>query len=493
MNDYYLRFGIGIVSIAGLLLLSLIPWPQPPPLFTGLPALVLEIIATFYKIEYTLMVWRWIKYKPTKVATKDDGLPFISVVIPVYNESEFIHNSVESIVLSDYPKDKIELVIIDDGSTDDTWDHVNQAVNSIPLCGISCRILQHPANLGKRQAIQSGFSTALGSVIISLDSDSVLEKRSLHNIVSPLMQDPAIGAVAGHLAVLNVSSPHTFSTKGLLPRLLDILYEHIGNLPRAALTAEGFVTILPGAFSAFRANAIRDHVDNLCTSTFLGLPLKHGEDMEIAYHILKDGWKTVYQSNAVVHTTAPETLQKAFLMFSRWERTMYTFLCMGYPALTAREALKLGFSCRLQQPQLSPYIPDKEKQEDGAVIIRDRVGSIYPFMSVTCIWLRGPMMILITLTLTRNLIFYPTLALGTFLQVSILTIWRSLLLIADAAQEEQADSFTNVGGLQIYHKRSRLLWRLVDSWLAGMLQMAVLSWASILGLLTLRSQHWWTR
>ncbi|UPK96484.1 hypothetical protein LCI18_007419 [Fusarium solani-melongenae] len=493
MNDYYFRLGIGIISMSGLLLLSLIPWPRPPPLFTGLPALILNIISNFYKIEYILMVWRWIKYKPTKVAAKDNQLPFISVVIPVFNESEFIHNSIESIVLSDYPKDKIELVIIDDGSTDDTWEHMNQAVKAIPLGGISCRLLQHPANLGKRQAIQSGFSTALGSIIISVDSDSVLEKGALHNIVSPLMQDPAIGAVAGHLAVLNVSSPNTFSTKGFLPRLLDILYEHIGNLPRAALTAEGFVTILPGAFSAFRVNAVRDHINNLCTSTFLGSPLKHGEDMELAYHILKDGWKTVYQSNAVVHTTAPETLQKAFLMFSRWERTMYTFLCMGYPALTAREALKLRFSFRLNEPQLSAYIPDKERQEDGAVIMRDRVGSIYPFMNVTCIWLRGPLMILITLSLTRNLIFYPRLALWTFVEVSILTVWRSFLLVADAVQEEQAHSFTNVGGLQIFHKRSRLLWRLVNSWLAGMLQMAVLSWASILGLLTLKSQHWWTR
>lgn len=493
MDDYYLRFGIGIINMSGLFFLSFIPWPRPPPLFTGLSALVLEMISIFYKIEYAYMVWRWIQYKPTKAATEDNELPLISVVIPVFNESEFIHNSIKSIVLSNYPKDKIELVVIDDGSTDDTWEHMNQAVQAIPLCGISYRLLQHPVNLGKRQAIHSGFTTALGSIIISLDSDSVLEKGALRNIVSPLMQDPAVGAVAGHLAVLNVSSSNTFSTKCLLPRLLDILYEHIGNLPRSALSATGFVTILPGAFSAFRVNAVRDHVNNLCTSTFLGSRLKHGEDMELAYHLLRDGWKTVYQSNAVVHTTAPETLQKAFLMFSRWERTLYTFLCMGYPALTAREALKLWLVFRPQSPQSLPYILDKEKQEDEAVITRDRVGSIFPFMNVTCIWLRGPLMILILLTLTRNFIFYPTYALWTLLEISIITVWRSLLLIADAARDEETSDLTNIGGLQIYHRRSRLLWRLVDSWLAGMFQMAILSWTSIFGLLTLKSQRWWTR
>ncbi|KAF5026589.1 hypothetical protein F66182_1315 [Fusarium sp. NRRL 66182] len=401
-------------------------------------------------------------YKPTRPGPQDDEWPLISVVVPVFNESEFIHNSIQSILLSNYPKHKLELIIINDGSTDDTWEHVNQAVRALPSSGISCRLLQHSSNLGKRKAIQSGFAAALGSIIISLDSDSVLESGSLRNIVSPLMRDPAIGAVAGHLSVLNVASSNGFSIKHLLPRLLDIIYEHIGNIPRSALSAEGFVTILPGAFSAFRTNAVRDHIDTLCTSTFLGSPLKHGEDMELAYLILNDGWKTIYQSNAVVHTMAPETLQKAFLMFSRWERTMYTFLCMGYPALTAREALKLWLSFRPRRPQHLLYDLDKEKQEDEFTIPRARVGSIYPFLNVTCIWLKGPLMILITFTLTRNFILYPSLALWTLLEISILTIWRSLLFISDAARDEQTSDFSDLGRLQVFHKRGRLLWRLLS-------------------------------
>ncbi|KAF9782551.1 hypothetical protein IL306_011663, partial [Fusarium sp. DS 682] len=281
------------------------------------------------------MVWRWINYEAVPAATNDDELPMISVVIPVYNESEFVRNSIKSIEYSDYPKDKIELIVVDDGSTDDTWEYVNKAACSIPTTGISLRLIQHQVNMGKRKAIHTGFSTALGSIIICLDSDSVVEKGSLRNIVSPLMKDPTIGAVAGHLIVSNVESPNTFSLKCLLPRLLDVVYDHIGNLPRSALSAEGFVTILPGAFSAFRTEAVQCHLDTICASTFLGTPLKHGEDMELAFRILSDGWKTVYQSTAVVHTEAPETLEKAFLMFSRWERTNYTFLFMGYPALTS--------------------------------------------------------------------------------------------------------------------------------------------------------------
>ncbi|KAF4454830.1 Hyaluronan synthase [Fusarium austroafricanum] len=447
MSELPLRFGLGISNILGLLLLSFIPWPRPPSLFTGLPAAVLRVIAIFYKIEYAHMVWRWIRYEPTKPATNDDELPLISVVIPVYNESEFVQNSIKSIELSDYPKEKIELVVVDDGSTDDTWEYVNKAICSISACGISHRLLRHSVNMGKRKAIQTGFTIALGSIIISLDSDSVLEETSLRNIVSPLMQDPTIGAVAGHLAALNISSGDNLSLNCLLPRLLDIVYEHVGNLPRSALSEEGFVTILPGAFSAFRVNAVRSHIDTLCTSTFLGLPIKHGEDMELAYRILDDGWKTVYQSNAVVHTTAPETLHKAFLMFSRWERTMYTFLCLGYPALTARKALKLWY---IRRPRSFPDILDKEKQEDETVITKDRIGSIYPFLNVACIWLKGPLMILITFSLLTNFIRYPKIAAWGLLELSILTIWRSLLFIPDARRYEENTDDTHVGKLRIH-------------------------------------------
>ncbi|RYC77959.1 hypothetical protein BFJ63_vAg19168, partial [Fusarium oxysporum f. sp. narcissi] len=103
-------------------------------------------------------------------------------------------------------------------------------------------------------------------------------------------------------------------------------------------------------------------------STFLGSYIKHGEDMELAYRILNDGWKTVYQSNAVVHTMAPETLKKAFFMFSRWERTMYTFLCLGYPALTARKAWKLWSTFRRPHSPSLPDILDKEKQDAETLI-----------------------------------------------------------------------------------------------------------------------------
>ncbi|KAM5387504.1 hypothetical protein ACJA88_001856 [Fusarium oxysporum] len=492
MTDSQLRLLFGILNIFGLLLLSFIPWPSPPPIFIGLPAIILQLIAVFYKIEYVHMVWRWIRYEPVQPPSKDDKLPFISIVIPVYNESEFVKNSIKSIELSDYPKDRIELIVIDDGSTDDTWEHVNKAAGSVSICGITLRLLQHAVNMGKRKAIQSGFATALGSIIISLDSDSVVEKGALRNIVSPLMRDPSIGAVAGHLAVLNISSHSIFSFRSLLPRLLDIVFDHIGNLPRSALSAEGFVTILPGAFSAFRADAVQSHIDRLCASTFLGSPLKHGEDMELAYRILCDGWRTVYQSNAVVHTMAPETLEKALLMFSRWERTNYTFLCMGYPALTVQKTLRLWLAMRPRRVQSLEFV-DKEKQEDEPFITKDGTGSIYPFINVVCIWLKGPLMLLVTYTLLRCVILYPRHALWILLEISILTVWRSFMLIPDALREKDTEYVSDVGGLQIYHTSGRLVWRLVLSWLAGMFQLGVLSWTSIFGILTLTSQKWWTR
>jgi hypothetical protein len=165
---------------------------------------------------------------------------------------------------------------------------------------------------------------------------------------------------------------------------------------------------------------------------------------------------------------------------------------MGYPALTVQKTLRLWLAMRPRRVQSLEFV-DKEKQEDKPFITKDGTGSIYPFINVACIWLKGPLMLLVTYTLLRCVILYPRHALWILLEISILTVWRSFMLIPDALREKDTEYVSDVGGLQIYHTSGRLVWRLVLSWLAGMFQLGVLSWTSIFGILTLKSQKWWTR
>ncbi|KAK7419215.1 hypothetical protein QQZ08_010927 [Neonectria magnoliae] len=263
-------------------------------------------------IEKASTVLAWIAYEPTKPSKDPKRLPSVTIVIPAYNESSFVALAMDSIRRSDYPRRKLQVVAIDDGSTDDTWKHIRTAAAVLEAAGISCLTHRHEYNLGKRTAICTGFRLSRGDIIVSLDSDSILHQRALRHLVAPIMRDARVGGVAGHLTALNVKDR-------MVPRLLDILFNTGGNIPRAAQShVGGFVTILPGALSAFRASAVKPLLDGLSETTFLGAQLRHGEDVELTMGLLQADWTTTYQSSAVVYTTVPETLVRTLLINNLW-------------------------------------------------------------------------------------------------------------------------------------------------------------------------------
>ncbi|KAK1997545.1 nucleotide-diphospho-sugar transferase, partial [Colletotrichum falcatum] len=289
---------------------------------------------------FLVLITRWAEYEPVPGIKDNHRLPTIDVIIPAYNESAFVTNSISSVASSDYPKDKIHLIVVDDGSSDDTWSHIRHATQEAlglePL--MRCTAIQHEANRGKRQAMATASAAAGNEVVVTLDSDTILEKQALRNLVSPLVLDSDIGGTAGHLSVFNV---HADGWRSFVPRTLDCLFEQNGNIPRAAQSKYGFITILPGAISAVRRVAYQPHAQELVDTKFLGKPLRHGEDVQLTMKLLADGWRLRYQSNAIVYTVAPETLRKAFLMYVRWERSNYTYWMLGLMKLAFVDAKRL--------------------------------------------------------------------------------------------------------------------------------------------------------
>ena len=124
----------------------------------------------------------------------------VTVIIPAYNEGPDVAKSIESMVRSDYPRGKMQIIAIDDGSKDDTWVHMEAAARRHP--DIVCAIRMEK-NGGKRQGLRVGFALAAGDVLVTMDSDSVVEREALRKLVTPIAADPRIGAVAGNVKVLN--------------------------------------------------------------------------------------------------------------------------------------------------------------------------------------------------------------------------------------------------------------------------------------------------
>src|SRR5699024_7229423 len=143
----------------------------------------------------------------------------------------------ESLVQSDYPKDKLQIISIDDGSQDDTWRWMWKAKTEF---GDRVAIYQQPKNKGKRQALYRGFHLATGAVFITVDSDSIVEKDTLRQMASPFVADENCGAVAGNVRVLN-------RKKALIPRMLDVSFAFSFEFIRSAQSSLGFVFCTPGA------------------------------------------------------------------------------------------------------------------------------------------------------------------------------------------------------------------------------------------------------
>lgn len=479
-SNFRFRVFCGLVCLTGTLAMALIDlfylcsehniMAYPNKLFL----LFMMVLLT---LEGSTQVIGWIAYQPVEAIEDDDALPTLTAVIPAYNEGRFIRYALSSILRSDYPKHKIRVVAVDDGSSDDTWDHIVAMTPAFDAAGVDFVAHRHKVNMGKRAGIQTGFGLAKGDVIVSLDSDSVLERRTLRNLVAPLVRDPKIGGVAGYLSALNVGPSDSNSTntnETIVPRLLDVLYDKSGNIPRAAQTQAGnFVTILPGALSAFRTEAVRPLLPGLSTSSFRGRPLRHGEDIELTLGLLQAGWGTTYQSNAVVHTTAPATPRRAFLMFTRWERSSYVYLSMGYLRLAVGGVMKKLSGWYLHDDKATASLPQEEDQVeerdvvDGKVTasqavagknnhlarpptMGEMVGSLYLLLNLVCTATSNLFLPLACLMQAHTVYTHPTTVPGLFVLVALSSLFPSLLFLADAEVEGLDEETTE---LRIYQGR----------------------------------------
>ena len=251
----------------------------------------------------------WFRYRTPPVATHADA-PTMTVVIPAYNEGAMVAQSIDSVASARYPRERLEILVIDDGSRDDTWVHIQAAAARHP--GL-VHTLRFTENCGKRAALEAGFRRARGEVLVSIDSDSIIPPEALLAIAGPF-RDPGVGAVAGRVAVHNPGYD-------VIPRMLQVRYTLSFDYLRAVQSTYGTVYCCPGALAAYRSSVVQQVLDSWSRQRFLGVACTYGEDRAMTNYILKEGYDTVYQRAAVVHTAVPRTYWKLCKMFLRWDRS----------------------------------------------------------------------------------------------------------------------------------------------------------------------------
>lgn len=279
--------------------------------FSGRVLIFFSLINLLFQVAFLIyIVYLFIKYKPIP-SVADSDLPSCTIIVPAYNEGKLVYETLKSIAASDYPMDKLEVISIDDGSKDDTWYWINKANSDL---GNTLKIYKQPVNKGKRHALYRGFIIGTSEVFITIDSDSVVEKDTIRNLVSPFAINKNCGAVAGNVKVLN-------KNQSIIPRMLDVSFVFSFEFIRAAQSSLGFVLCTPGALSAYRREAVLNCLNEWINQKFMGRFATIGEDRAMTNLILKQGFDVKFQRNANVLTNTPTGFKNLHKMFTRWGRS----------------------------------------------------------------------------------------------------------------------------------------------------------------------------
>lgn len=260
----------------------------------------------------------------------------ISVIIPIYNQKTLIKKVINAVFRSSYKN--IEVIAVDDGSSDGTSNILDYLVTKYPQLTVI-----HKPNGGKRRAVSTGFYASKGKYVVLMDSDGIVDRNAIEELMKTLQSNPDVGAVVGNGKVLN-------SDKNLLTKCQDAWYDYAFNIHKTTESVFGSVLCCSGCLAAYKREAIVHFIpywidatvqnsdDRDLTTYTIATPwakkelapitnklresmaqYDDAEDRALTAQTLTE-WKTVYVSSATVHTEVPEKWRTYIRQQTRWKK-----------------------------------------------------------------------------------------------------------------------------------------------------------------------------
>jgi cellulose synthase/poly-beta-1,6-N-acetylglucosamine synthase-like glycosyltransferase len=268
---------------------------------------VLVVFANRYVLGLYLRMWRGRRFDEARTGWE----PTVAIVVPLFNEGRSIYDTIVSLLALDYPPEKLRVTVVDDCSTDDSYEWACRAAALHPE---RVRVLRNPHNMGKRKGINHAVRQSTeAELIVSVDSDVLVDAGAVRELVARFTA-PDIAAVGGRV---HVSNPND----NWLSRMQTIKYffgqELLKNLERSLQS----VLCLSGCLTAYRRSVLLELEPILEHRNAFGVAIKYGEDRFLTRQIVKAGYRTLLTMDAFCFTKAPTTLTAYFNQQLRWKRS----------------------------------------------------------------------------------------------------------------------------------------------------------------------------
>ncbi len=279
---------------------------------------VYSMLITVYILSRFLL-----SYLHMPIAIDPSYEPTIAFVVPAKNEEDNIYKTLQRFAQVEYPRHKIEVIAINDGSTDNTYAEMQRAADDIAPAIQRVEVVNWTENRGKRHGMAEGVKRARNDIVIFVDSDSFIEPNAVRHLVK-YFADPDIGAVSGHTDVEN-------RTTNLLTEMQAIRYYIAFTIYKAAESAFGMVTCCPGCCSAYRRTYLLEFIDKWLNQTFLGGTCTFGDDRSLTNFIIQK-YRAVYSYEARATTVVPDTMGKYVVQQQRWKKSWIreTFIAASF-------------------------------------------------------------------------------------------------------------------------------------------------------------------
>lgn len=243
-------------------------------------SLLLFLILIF---GYPLFVFIFSRFKKNNIKKSNNYLPFISILIPCYNEEDMIENKILNTLNINYPREKFEIVVVESGSTDKTYSKLLKFSLKKKI-----KLIKQPERLGKSSAMNQGIRIINNDIIILTDSDTIIEKNAIKEIVKNF-GDKRVGAVVGNLTL---SPSNSIASK--MNSFFNLYFRVKIRIWESEMSSASYWS---GQLCAFRKSIVGEIEENIIN-----------DDRYILLKTIEKGYLAICDKNASVYEKSPKKI-----------------------------------------------------------------------------------------------------------------------------------------------------------------------------------------